>query len=76
MIAVLFSFEQKCFHIETMTDYIKSNWMVTEKKHDHQYRLVGISENWEEAHKYCDKLENVEPFKSIRLEHKKNYIPL
>jgi hypothetical protein len=76
MIAVLFSFEQKCFHIETMTEYIKSNWSVSINKKDHQYRLVGIAENWDDAHKYCDKLENIEPFKSIRLEHKEKYLNL
>jgi hypothetical protein len=74
MIAVLFSFEQGCFHIETMTEYIKSNWEVTRVKQDHQYRLVGTAEDWQEADKYCDKLENIEPFKSIR--HHKKYIPL
>ena len=64
MIAVLFSFEQGCFHIETMTEYIKSNWHVTRLKQDHQYRLVGISDDYHQAHSLCDKLEKTEPFKS------------
>jgi hypothetical protein len=64
MIAILFSFEQGGFHIETMTEYIKSNWHVTRLKQDHQYRLVGIAADWNEADLLCDELSKREPFKS------------
>lgn len=49
MQAVLYSFEQKAFHIETIGDYIKSNILATKIKTDHQYRLVGICNNYETA---------------------------
>jgi hypothetical protein len=64
MIAILFSFEQGGFHIETMTEYIQSNWMVTKLKKDHQWRLVAIAESEFEADAICDKLSKREPFKS------------
>jgi hypothetical protein len=64
MIAILFSFEQGGFHIETMTEYIQSNWMVTKLKKDHQWRLVGIVEDLDQADALCDKLSKHEPFKS------------
>ena len=64
MIAILFSFEQGGFHIESMDDYIKSNWDVTRLKNDHQWRLVAIALNDFEADFICDKLSKIEPFKS------------
>ena len=64
MIAVLFSFEQGFFHIETMSEYISSNWKVTQLKKDHQYRLIGVADDYHQAHELCDKLSKIEPFKS------------
>ena len=62
MIAVLFSFEQNAFHIETIETYIDSNIRATINKKDHQYRLIAITKDWEEAHDYCMKLEKIAPF--------------
>lgn len=67
MIAVLFSWEQKCFHIETMQEYIESNILATKMKQNHQYRLVAIAKDWQDADKICDILQSKEPFKSLRL---------
>ena len=67
MIAVLFSWEQKCFHIETMQEYINSNILATKMRQNHQYRLVSIAKDDHDALKICDILENKEPFKSLRL---------
>jgi len=44
-IAILYSFEQKAFHIESIKDYIKSNIEATLKKRDHQYRLIAIADD-------------------------------
>jgi hypothetical protein len=65
MIAILFSFEQKGFHIETLDDYIKSNLKATILKRDHQYRLVATANNYDKADEICDYLTTKEPFKSI-----------
>ena len=65
MIAILFSFEQKGFHIEMLDDYIKSNLKATISKRDHQYRLVATADSYEKADKICDYLSTKEPFKSI-----------
>ena len=63
MIAILFSFEQKGFHIETMKEYLLSNYRVTEIQKDHQLRLVAIAKDWEDADKVCDELSKIKPFK-------------
>jgi len=44
-IAILYSFEQKAFHIESIKDYNKSNIEATLKKRDHQYRLIAIADD-------------------------------
>lgn len=67
MIAVLFSWEQKCFHIETMQEYIDSNILATKMKQNHQYRLVAIAKDWHDADKICDNLQTKEAFKTLRL---------
>jgi len=43
--AVLYSFEQKAFHIEPIKDYIKSNIEASIRKTPHQYRLIAIADN-------------------------------
>jgi hypothetical protein len=65
MIAILFSFEKKGFHIETLDDYIKSNLKATILKRDHQYRLVATANSYHKADEICDYLSAKEPFKSI-----------
>lgn len=65
--AVLFSWEQKCFHIETMQEYIDSNILATQRKQNHQYRLVSIAKDWDDANKICNLFKSKEPFKSIRV---------
>jgi len=57
-IAVLYSFEQKCFHTETVYDYIKSNVTATIKKKDHQYRMIGIAETDEDANNIIQSFRN------------------
>jgi hypothetical protein len=59
--AVLYSFEQKCFHIEYVHEYLKSNMQATIYKKDHQYRLIAFAKDGMEAHKICDKLEKDYP---------------
>lgn len=59
--AVLYSFEQKCFHIEYVHEYLKSNMQATINKKDHQYRLIAFAKDDMEAHKICDKLEKDYP---------------
>lgn len=44
-IAVLYSFEQKAFHIEPIKDYIKSNIEASIIKTAQQYRLIAIADN-------------------------------
>lgn len=63
MIAILFSFEQKGFHIETMKEYLLSNYRVTEMQIDNQWRLVAIAKDWQDADKVCDELSKIKPFK-------------
>lgn len=65
MIAILFSFEQKGFHIETIEDYMISNIKVTYRKRDHQWRLIGLAKNYDEADIICNELSKKEPYKSI-----------
>lgn len=65
MIAILFSFEQKGFHIETLDEYMQSNLKATALKKDHQYRLVATADTYETADWVCDYLSSKEPFKSI-----------
>ena len=65
MIAILFSFEQKGFHIETLEDYMISNVEATFYKSDHQWRLVRIANSYEEADYICERLSQKEPYKSI-----------
>ena len=62
MVAVLFSFEQNAFHIETMDMYIQSNIIATINKKDHQYRLIAIGKDWEDAHNICREFEKNSPF--------------
>jgi len=65
MIAILFSFEQKGFHIETMEEYIDSNIRVTMYGKDHQWRLVAIANTEFQADEICEKLSKKEPFKTL-----------
>lgn len=63
-IALLYSFEQKCFHIETVREYIKSNITATLKKQDHEYRLVAILNNRDDCDKFIavfSKKINIQP---------------
>jgi hypothetical protein len=64
IIAVLYSFEQKCFHVETLHDYIKSNVHATIRRKDHQYRLIAIAKDYEDAHEICEQYKKLEQFKS------------
>lgn len=48
-VALLYSFEQKYFHIETLKEYILSNVKATINKKDHQYRLVALAYSYDEA---------------------------
>lgn len=50
--AVLYSFEQKAFHIETLGEYIQSNITVTCIKKDHQYRLIGLFNTYDEGSEF------------------------
>lgn len=43
--AILYSFEQKAFHIESVRDYIKSNIESSLRKQQHQYRLIAVADN-------------------------------
>lgn len=43
--AVLYSFEQKAFHIEPIKDYIKSNIESSLRKTAPKYRLIAIADN-------------------------------
>ncbi len=43
--AILYSFEQKAFQIESVRDYIKSNIESSLRKQQHQYRLIAIVDN-------------------------------
>jgi hypothetical protein len=61
--AVLYSFEQGCFHLETMREYIESNLKATMDKKDHQYRLIAIAENWKEGDKICDQFSKLKHFR-------------
>lgn len=63
MIAILFSFEQKGFHIETITEYINSNIRVTLIGKDHQWRLVAIAHSEWDANEICERLSKTQPFK-------------
>lgn len=47
--AVLYSFEQKAFHIETLSDYCRSNIEASKRNIAHQYRLIGIADDDQEA---------------------------
>lgn len=47
--AVLYSFEQKAFHIESIKEYIKSNIEASLRKTAPQYRLIAIADNDDQA---------------------------
>ncbi len=49
---VLYSWEQKCYHIETMGEYIESNKRANINKKNHQYRLIYVCENYYDALKF------------------------
>lgn len=57
-VAVLYSFEQKAFHVETLLDYCKSNLSASVRKKSHQYRLVGIAETYPDADKIIEQLRS------------------
>ncbi len=48
-IAVLYSFEQSCFHIESLQEYIVSNVESSLMRVANQFRLVAIVDNDEQA---------------------------
>lgn len=51
-IAVLYSWQQKAFHIETLDLYIESNMKSIIEKKDNQYKLIALYDTYEE----CDLL--------------------
>jgi hypothetical protein len=53
-IAILYSFEQKAFHVETVAAYCKSNIEATLRKKDHQYRLIAFADNYDTADKIIE----------------------
>jgi hypothetical protein len=66
-VAVLYSFEQGCFHLETMKEYIQSNLRATMDKKDHQYRLIAIAEDWKEGHTICEQFRTLKDFRKEEL---------
>ena len=48
-IAILYSFEQKSFHTETLLQYIGSNIEHTNKLTVNQFSLVGITDTYDQA---------------------------
>lgn len=48
-IAVLYSFEQSCFHIESLQEYIASNVESSLRSVVNQFRLVAIVDNDKQA---------------------------
>jgi hypothetical protein len=65
MIAILFSFEQKKFRVETMDEYMHSNIIATAMMKDYQFRLIAIAPTIWEADQICDRLIKKEPYKTI-----------
>ena len=58
--AVLYSFEQSCFHIESLQEYIVSNIESSLRRCANQFRLVAIVDNDEQAdHVINDYKENL-----------------
>ena len=52
--AVLYSISQKCFHIESLREYIEENIKCAMLKKDNDYRLVGLFNSDDEAHEYTE----------------------
>ena len=51
---VLYSLKQKCFHIERLEDYIRTNLYSLLVKSEPQYFLIGIFENDNDANQFID----------------------
>jgi len=49
MVAVLYSHQQKCFHIELVDEYIQNNIRCIVTKSVNQFELVGIADNYEQG---------------------------
>lgn len=56
--AVLYSFEQQAFHIESLGDYCKSNIQATITKKPHEYRLIGVADDYQQASEYVKQLRS------------------
>ena len=52
LIAVLYSWEQKCFHTETLHEYIESNKTANITQKNHQFRLIHVCDSFGEAEKF------------------------
>ena len=55
-IALLYSFEQKAFHIETLSDYLRSNIICTIRESVNQFRLIALFDTDTEADELIEKL--------------------
>ena len=69
VVAVLYSFEQNSFHLETLQQYLDSNIKATLKKKDHCYRLIALASNQKQGLEITHNFEKVFPeeFKQFSL---------
>ena len=52
-IAVLYSIQQQCTHIETLREYIMTNIELIFSKNEPVYFLIGVVDTHEEANELC-----------------------
>lgn len=53
-IALTYSVNQSCYHMETLSELLKTNREQIQSDYTPQYNLIGLFNSDEEAHKYAD----------------------
>lgn len=56
-VAVLYSHSQKCFHIESIMEYITENFNLSVTGKEGDYRMLGITENEYAAHNLIEEIK-------------------
>ena len=62
MEVVLYSHEQKCYHIESFIDYLKENFEDFQIADDwNGYQIIGLFDNYQEASDFIEKCRELKP---------------